>query len=77
MIKAGSVWIDPSDVVLMEWDHRHYMNSGSDSCLVIKTRDGTTFHVPHQARFIGGIDAYAVEKQILEAKKMGGNDGNS
>ena len=67
MIKAGKTSINPAFVSHMTWEERSYMNASGSSTLVVAMMDGQTLRVPHEAYYLGGTDAYAVEKAILEA----------
>jgi hypothetical protein len=69
MLKIGEVWIDPGRVSSMEWDRRHYMNGPGESKLVVTMENGTRHIIHHQPHLLGGVDAYAIEKQIAEHQR--------
>lgn len=69
MVKCGEVYLDPKRVSSMEWERRHYMNGPGESKLIITMENGVRHIIHHQPNLWGGVDAYAIEKQILEATK--------
>lgn len=64
MVKAGDVSINPAYVASMEWDRRHYMNGPGESVLVVRMVDGAVHRIKHEPQYLGGSDAYDVERRI-------------
>lgn len=70
MIDAGAdLKINPAFVASLSWDRRSYFNGPGDSILVITMHDGTVHKVrhTHTGSGWGGLDAYAIERRIVEA----------
>jgi hypothetical protein len=63
---GGNRSINPTQIAALEWDNRLYMNAGPDATLVITMIDGTKYRVRHQPQFLGGSDAYKIERQIKD-----------
>lgn len=68
MIKAGDEAINPAYVQSMRWQRTSYANAAGDSTLIITMAGGNVIQVKHEPQYIGGADAYAVEKSILDAR---------
>jgi hypothetical protein len=69
MVKAGDQHINPVHVSHTAWDRRHYANGPGDSFLVVTMVWGEKIRIPHQPYNLGGIDAYEVERGIVEGVK--------
>lgn len=57
--------INPAFIASLTWDRRDYAWGPSSSVLIITMHDGTEHRVKHEPWYLGGADAYAVEKSIL------------
>jgi len=70
MVRCGpDLTINPAFVASLSWERRHYFNSSGNSVLVIIMHDGAKHRVEHThtGSGWGGVDAYAVERAIVDA----------
>lgn len=69
MVKAGDETINPAYVQSMRWRRTTYANAAGDATLIITMVGGHTISVKHEPQYIGGNDAYAIEKAILNGEQ--------
>lgn len=66
MVKAGNLTINPARVQSMDWDQRFYMNGPGEQALIVTMVDGTRHRIKHEPQYLGGVNAYEVERKIME-----------
>jgi hypothetical protein len=72
MVKAGRITINPRYVAGMSWENTHYVNSSGRSVLTVRMHDGHEYRIEHTVQYMDGVDAYAVEKAIINATEEAG-----
>lgn len=54
-------------VASLEWRRPTYANSAGTATLIITLKDGRVFNVEHRPHGYGGADAYAIERELIDA----------
>ena len=54
-------------VASLEWRRPTYANSAGTATLLITLKDGRVFKVEHRPNGWGGADAYAIERELIDA----------
>ena len=66
LVTVDGTTFKASDVELMQWLPRtQYVNGSGDAKLRITLKNGMVVTVTHLPQYLGGTDAYAIEREII------------